>query len=137
MDLTFHISQDGKTPKRTYARGACERCRLRKVRWYLHLHSLMTHPMMFRKNATTRKQTDNQGCLRHCGRLLSSFSILQLPLGGRDRPWVSQHRSSFLASLRSPSYRVPSNPLKFTWKLKRMLRNPHGGIHVSTVLSVT
>ncbi|KAE8365744.1 hypothetical protein BDV27DRAFT_171432 [Aspergillus caelatus] len=34
MDLTFHISQDGKVPKRTYARGACEKCRLRKKKCY-------------------------------------------------------------------------------------------------------
>ncbi|OGM48717.1 fungal specific transcription factor [Aspergillus bombycis] len=34
MDLTFHISQDGKVPKRSYARGACERCRLRKKKCY-------------------------------------------------------------------------------------------------------
>ncbi|KAF7594611.1 hypothetical protein BBP40_008878 [Aspergillus hancockii] len=32
MDLTFHISQDGKVPKRKYTRGACERCRHRKAK---------------------------------------------------------------------------------------------------------
>ncbi|KAE8383159.1 hypothetical protein BDV26DRAFT_252225 [Aspergillus bertholletiae] len=92
MDLTFHVTQDGKVPKRAYARGACERCRLRKKKCY-HEKTNKQSGLSTLLRPTTRFIQYSPAATPNSQPPFSGSALGQLP-GGPAEPRLQGHEQS-------------------------------------------